>query len=57
MLQKQLPDGAEADTIHKFQGREKDVIIFNTVKNSIESFIDNPNLIKLDSEFSTFLGR
>ncbi|MDR0743163.1 MAG: DUF2726 domain-containing protein [Tannerella sp.] len=47
MLQKQLPDGVEADTIHKFQGREKDVIIFNTVKNKIESFIDNPNLINV----------
>lgn len=47
MLQKQLPNGAEADTIHKFQGREKDVIIFNTVRNKIESFIDNPNLINV----------
>jgi len=47
MLQKQLPDGAEADTIHKFQGREKDVIIFNTVRNKVESFIDNPNLINV----------
>lgn len=47
MLQDQLPRGVEADTIHKFQGREKDVIIFNTVKNKIESFIDNPNLINV----------
>ena len=47
MLQKQLPPGAEADTIHKFQGREKDVIIFNTVKNQIGTFIDNPNLINV----------
>lgn len=47
MLQKQLPDGVEADTIHKFQGREKDVIIFNTVRNSIVPFIDNPNLINV----------
>ncbi|REC76842.1 hypothetical protein DRF60_13245 [Chryseobacterium elymi] len=47
MLQKQLPNGVEADTIHKFQGREKDVIIFNTVKSKIESFIDNPNLINV----------
>ncbi len=47
MLQKQLPNGAEADTIHKFQGREKDVIIFNTVKNKIGTFIDNPNLINV----------
>ncbi len=47
MLQKQLPNGAEADTIHKFQGREKDVIIFNTVSNEIIPFIDNPNLINV----------
>jgi len=47
MLQKQLPKGTEADTIHKFQGREKDVIIFNTVRNTIEPFIDNPNLINV----------
>lgn len=47
MLQKQLPVGAEADTIHKFQGREKEVIIFNTVKNQIGTFIDNPNLINV----------
>lgn len=47
MLQKQLPDGTEADTIHKFQGREKDVIIFNTVKKQIGEFIDNPNLINV----------
>ncbi len=47
MLQKQLPNGVEADTIHKFQGREKDVIIFNTVRNKIGEFIDNPNLINV----------
>ncbi len=47
MLQKQLPFGVEADTVHKFQGREKSVIIFNTVKNKIEDFIDNPNLINV----------
>ena len=47
MLQNQLPKGTEADTIHKFQGREKDVIIFNTVQNKIGEFIDNPNLINV----------
>lgn len=47
LLQKQLPSGAEADTIHKFQGREKDVIIFNTVKSKIGTFIDNPNLVNV----------
>ncbi len=47
MLQALLPKGCEADTIHKYQGREKDVIIFNSVANSINSFIDNPNLINV----------
>ena len=46
-LQEQLPEGAEADTIHKYQGREKDVIIFNTVRGEINEFIDNPNLINV----------
>ncbi len=46
-LQKELPHGVEADTIHKFQGREKDVIIFNTVKAEIEPFMDNSNLINV----------
>lgn len=46
-LQRALPKGAEADTIHKFQGREKDVIIFNTVLDKINDFIDNPNLINV----------
>lgn len=47
MLKKRLPAGAEADTIHKYQGREKDTIIFNTVRNQINEFIDNPNLINV----------
>ena len=46
-LQRQLSEGIEADTIHKFQGREKDVVIFNTVKDKIGPFIDNPNLINV----------
>lgn len=46
-LKKQLKNAVEADTIYKFQGREKDVIIFNTVKGEIVSFIDNPNLINV----------
>ncbi|MFI3298037.1 MAG: AAA domain-containing protein [bacterium] len=47
ILQSQLPQGCEADTIHKYQGREKDVIIFNTVAGEINKFIDNPNLINV----------
>lgn len=37
----------EIDTIHKFQGREKDVIIFSTVNNNICNFIDDPNLLNV----------
>lgn len=47
MLQKQLPENIEADTIHKFQGREKEIIILNTVRSEIVDFIDNPNLINV----------
>lgn len=46
-LQEYLPKGTEADTIHKFQGREKEVIIFNTVLDKVNEFIDNPNLINV----------
>lgn len=46
-LKKQLPESTEADTIHKYQGREKDTIFFNTVKNQIVDFIDNQNLINV----------
>lgn len=39
----------EADTVHKYQGREKDVIILTTVANEIsaDDFVDNPNLINV----------
>ncbi|TCT15498.1 superfamily I DNA and/or RNA helicase [Natranaerovirga pectinivora] len=39
----------EADTVHKFQGREKDIIILTTVANEIcaNDFVDNPNLINV----------
>lgn len=37
----------ETDTVHKFQGREKDVIIITTVANEINDFIDDPHLINV----------
>lgn len=46
-LQKRLELPIEVDTIHKFQGREKDKIIFMTVANEITRFLDNPNLINV----------
>lgn len=39
----------DADTVHKYQGRERDIIILTTVSNkvSINDFVDNPNLINV----------
>jgi RecA/RadA recombinase len=37
----------EVETIHKFQGREKETIIFSTVANQINEFVDDPNLINV----------
>lgn len=34
-------------TVHKFQGREKDIIILSTVDNSIGDFVDDPNLLNV----------
>ncbi|SHH44578.1 AAA domain-containing protein [Clostridium intestinale] len=37
----------EADTVHKYQGREKETIILTTVSNDINDFIDDPKLINV----------
>lgn len=34
-------------TVHKFQGREKDVIILSTVDDIVTSFSDDPNLLNV----------
>ncbi len=39
--------GRLADTVHRFQGREKDVVIFNTVRNRATAFTDDPRLINV----------
>lgn len=37
----------DIDTVHKFQGREKDVIIISTVDDVVTEFSDNPNLLNV----------
>ncbi|WP_206662952.1 AAA domain-containing protein [Anaerobacillus alkaliphilus] len=39
----------DADTVHKYQGRERDIIILTTVANEVEvsDFVDDPNLINV----------
>ena len=37
----------EVDTVHKYQGLEKDVIILTTVVNEINEFVNNPNLLNV----------
>ena len=34
-------------TVHKFQGREKDVIILSTVDDTVTEFSDDPNLLNV----------
>lgn len=40
-------NGYEVDTVHKFQGREKDTIVLSTVDDEITDFVDDPNLINV----------
>ena len=37
----------EIDTVHKYQGREKRVMIITTVSNEANEFVDNPNLLNV----------
>ena len=48
-----LPDGIESDTVHKYQGREKDLMILSTVldgswqgQQGLE-FVDDPHMINV----------
>lgn len=45
-LENTLP-AAEASTVHKFQGREKDTIIISTVDDEISDFADDPYLLNV----------
>lgn len=37
----------EIDTVHKYQGREKRIMIITTVANDTNDFVDNPNLLNV----------
>ena len=45
-LRKIVP-GVDVSTIHKFQGREKDTIIFSTVDNVLTAFSGDPQIINV----------
>lgn len=44
---KRMIEGLEADTVHKFQGREKRKVFFSSTANDINAFINNPNLLNV----------
>lgn len=47
-LTKEFKDtGIDIATVHKFQGREKEVIILSPVDDTITSFSDDPNLLNV----------
>ena len=46
-IRKQLGDSYEVDTVHKFQGREKDAIILTSVDNVISDFVDDPHMLNV----------
>lgn len=47
LIAEQIPIEAEVSTIHKFQGREKNEIIFSSVVNEPNEFVENDNLINV----------
>lgn len=47
LLENEAFEGIDIDTIHKFQGREKEAIILTTVDNKISDFVDNINMINV----------
>ncbi len=40
-------ENIQVDTVHKYQGREKDSIIITTVNNQISEFIDDPKMLNV----------
>lgn len=46
-IKRQIGNAYEVETVHKFQGREKDAIVISSVDNVIGEFVDNPNLLNV----------
>ena len=46
-LHRELGEGIDVATVHKFQGREKEAIILSTVDDQITTFTDDPNLLNV----------
>lgn len=46
-VRKQLGNGYEVDTVHKFQGREKDAVILTSVDNVLTDFVDDPHMLNV----------
>ena len=44
---RELGEGIDVATVHKFQGREKEAIILSTVDDQITAFTDDPNLLNV----------
>lgn len=47
MLKQTLGSEVEVDTVHGFQGREKQAIIMSTVDNEIGEFVDDPQMLNV----------
>ena len=46
-MKAQLGRAAEVETVHKFQGREKEAIILSSVDNVITKFVDDPKMLNV----------
>lgn len=47
LIDLKLDEEIKIDTVHKYQGREKDAIIITTVDNQISEFVDDPKLLNV----------
>lgn len=47
ILRDAIGDGVEVDTVHGFQGREKQAIVLSTVDNEIGDFVDDAKLLNV----------